>query len=160
MLGATNGPWLVTFDGSSSDADEFAWRCAADGYTARLLRGERMQTEPALFAELGAALQFPYYFGGNWPALAECLADLDWLDAGKGYVIVITNPELVLAHEKPTQLAVLSRLFGEAAATWAEAVDDGQPWDRPAVPFHVVLQTTPDEPTTRWPLDPGTATVS
>jgi Barstar (barnase inhibitor) len=29
--------------------------------------------------EMAAALEFPYYFGGNRPAFNECTSDMDWL---------------------------------------------------------------------------------
>ena len=57
-----------------------------------------MRTLDALFDEMAAAFQFPYYFGENWDALDECLADLSWLPAA-GYVILIRESSEVLALE-------------------------------------------------------------
>jgi len=41
-------------------------------------------------ARMASALQFPDYFGHNWDALDECLADLGWLDA-EGFVLAIEH---------------------------------------------------------------------
>ena len=50
--------------------------------TVRTVRGRKIRTVGRLFDEMAAALQFPYYFGENWPAFDECLADIDWLADG------------------------------------------------------------------------------
>lgn len=43
-----------------------------------------------LLRRIAAALAFPDYFGHNWDALDECLADLAWLDA-PGFVLGIEH---------------------------------------------------------------------
>jgi Barstar (barnase inhibitor) len=60
-----------------------------------------MRTVERLFDEMAAALQFPYYFGENWPAFAECLADMEWLPLAVGIVVLIYDTTEVLsdAHE-------------------------------------------------------------
>lgn len=41
----------------------------------------------AFLGRIATALRFPDWFGHNWDALADCLADLSWLPA-PGYVVV------------------------------------------------------------------------
>ncbi|CAI08582.1 barstar family protein [Aromatoleum aromaticum] len=43
-------------------------------------------------ARVAAGLEFPDWFGHNWDALADCLADMAWLPAD-GYVIILEHAE-------------------------------------------------------------------
>jgi Barstar (barnase inhibitor) len=144
QLREASAPWLLSFEGSAAKAYELAWRLATDGGAVRVLRGHKMRTAAALFDEAGAALQFPDYFGENWPALDECLMDLSWMP-GEWYVIVIVRAGEMLAEESKEMLGLLWEVFSRAGTTWAEPVAQGQSWDRPAIPFHVILQVQPGE---------------
>jgi len=134
---------LLLFAAEAKDGAEVAagWRDA--GLAVRVARGRKMRTVERLFDEFAAALQFPYYFGENWAAFGECLADMDWLPPGSGYVIVITEPAEVLAAEPITELATLTRSIAHAGRTYAQPIELGEWWDRPALPFHVVLHAEP-----------------
>ena len=68
-----------------------------------------MQTIASLFDEMAAAFQFPDYFGENWAALDECLADLSWLPAA-GYVVLIRESSEVLALEDAGSRSLLISL--------------------------------------------------
>lgn len=129
---------LETDLGAASDAMS-AWRDA--GLTVRSVRGRKMRTVDRLFDEVAAALQFPHYFGENWPAFDECLSDMDWLPTESGIVIVILDANEVLRDSPDSELEVLVRLIERAADHYAQPIERGEWWDRPAVPFHVVLQT-------------------
>lgn len=117
---------------------------AAAGLTVRALRGEKMQSTGALMDECAAALQFPHYFGENWPALDEGLADLDWLLPTAGIVVLVRNAEQVLIGEPGGELMALVTVIGKASREYAQPIERGEWWDRPAVPFHVVLQADGD----------------
>jgi Barstar (barnase inhibitor) len=121
-----------------SRAYELAWGLARDGMTTRVVRGRKMRSVDRLFDEVAAAFQFPNYFGENWPAFAECLGDLDWLP-GSAYALVIVDAAPVL-EEDPLDLPAFVRILGNVAAGWAEEVARGEEWDRPPIPFHVLLQ--------------------
>ena len=112
-----------------------------------------MRTLQGLFDEFAAALQFPWYFGENADAFNECLADLGWLPPHEGYVIVINDPGEVLGAEAESALRWLVDSLSLASKEWARPVEQGEWWDRPAVPFHVVLQPTAGDGATttlRW----------
>ena len=112
-----------------------------------------MRSLRGLFDEFAAALQFPLYFGENEDAFNECIAELEALMPGRGYVVVVTEPQLVLVDEDPPALSWLVRSLAAATADWAQPVDLGEWWDRPAVPFHVVLAAEGDhvaEAVRRW----------
>jgi hypothetical protein len=112
-----------------------------------------MRTLQRLFDEFAAALQFPGYFGENAGAFDECLADLGWLPPREGYVIVINDPDEVLAGESASALSWLVGSLARAREELARPVELGEWWDRPAVPFHVVLQPAAGDAakiTRRW----------
>lgn len=125
----------------------------------RLVRGRKMRSWQGLFDEVAAALRFPQYFGENVDALADCITDLDWLPRQAGYVVVVDDPGEVLADAEPAALRRLVALLRNAAARWAEPVEQGEWWDRPAVPFHVVLHVSGNaSETQRW-SDAGATVV-
>lgn len=134
------GPWLRLFVGSPSDATDLALaitRAKRRRFAARWLRGGHMTTRAALFAELAAALQLPWYFGENWDALDECLADLDWLPA-QGYVLLILDSAQVLKGESPAERQNFWSILERAAKEWSEPRTD--PPRRKMKIFRVVLQ--------------------
>jgi hypothetical protein len=71
-----------------------------------------MRTVNGLFDEMAAACQFPYYFGENWAAFAECLGDLDWMNSTR-FVLAITEFDEILADEAKEQGA-FGRALGNA----------------------------------------------
>jgi hypothetical protein len=108
-----------------------------------MLHGLKMTTVDELFDEFGAALQVPYYFAENWPALDECLTDLDWLP-GNSYFLLINDAPGVLSEE-PEEFPTLIKLLSRAGEEWARPAVTGEASARPAVPFHVVFQCSEDE---------------
>jgi hypothetical protein len=120
----------------------FGWRDAR--LVVRTVRGHKMRHVASLYDEFAAALQFPWYFGENWAAFDECIKDLAWLPPEAGYVIVLTDPLLVL-EEGPADFTMFVRLLSEAVEEWATPVQAGEWWDRPPVPFNVVLAANETE---------------
>ena len=100
----------------------------------RMVRGKNMTSAMGLFNEFAAALQFPCYFGNNWNAFDECIADLEWLP-GNGYLIMIVDGSQVLRDE-PDELAVFFRIMRLVAQEWAEAR---------SIRFQILLQCTDEE---------------
>jgi len=76
---------------------------------AAYLRGKRCKTEDSFFHEVSAAFQFPYYFGENWPAIDECLCDLEWLNAQKIFV-VIDDFSCMFSEQKHIQSVLQNRV--------------------------------------------------
>jgi hypothetical protein len=60
--------------------------------------------------EFAAAMQFPWYYGENWPAFDECLKDLSWMSA-QVYSLFIYHSNEVLVKESKEQFSVLSGFF-------------------------------------------------
>ena len=57
--------------------------------TAEIGVHQKMETT---LRQLGSALHFPIWFGANFDALFDCLADPDWYPA-KGHVIILSGIE-------------------------------------------------------------------
>lgn len=146
-----NPPWFYRVLCDFSELTNLAWSLQsvnACRVAVRCVRGSHSHTFDALFDEVSAALQFPYYFGRNMNALSECLADLSWLPAD-AYILVVSSASELLSNEGPHDRRALFQLLDGVAAEWATPIADGEQWDRPAIPFHILLQTFPeDEPST------------
>lgn len=70
-------------------------------------------------AKIADALAFPDWFGGNWDALADCLADLSWLD-GDGFLLLFDHSS-GWREAEPDAFATLLDILNETGRQWAEA---------------------------------------
>lgn len=76
------------------------------------LRG--VEDKEALLEKLALDLGFPAWFGGNWDALEDCLADLSWR-VGDGHVLVLQG-----SGDLPLDdLGVLIDVLASSAEYWA-----------------------------------------
>jgi len=137
-----NPPWIYVGPGEPERA---AWNpshfYSREGLSVcvRRLRGQKMRNTEALMNEFAAALQFFDGFGENWYALEECLDYLDeWLPAD-AYVLVVESAEELLQESGIGELVSLLKVLDAAGEFWAKPIADGDRFDRPAVPFHVLL---------------------
>jgi hypothetical protein len=139
-----NPPLFVTTMEQSPFADlrlALATRTAGEGI--KMVRGKHARTVRAWFAEIGAALQFPYYFGENWPAFSEMIGDLDWLPADV-YVLMIDDAHLLLVDGTVEDFTVLIQVLSEATAEWLTP-NAYIPRDRRPTPFHTLFRCNPEE---------------
>jgi len=83
----------------------------------RMVRGDKSKTLPDFFNEIGAALQFPYYFGENWDAFEECITDLSWLD-GEAYLLMVNQANLLLQDTPQKDFQILMEVLSDAHQTW------------------------------------------
>jgi hypothetical protein len=70
-------------------------------------------------AKIADALAFPDWFGGNWDALADCLADLSWLE-GDGYLLLLDHSS-GWREAEPDTFAILLDVLNDAGHAWADA---------------------------------------
>ncbi|MDO3685393.1 barstar family protein [Micromonospora sp. C28ISP2-4] len=78
-----------------------------------LISGSQARTRAGLHEALAGVLALPGWYGRNWDALADVLADR--LDAGPLTVVVADAADL-LADEPPAQLGTLLDVLGAIAA--------------------------------------------
>jgi hypothetical protein len=71
----------------------------------------RINTSKELLECLSRGLRFPDYFGKNWNALDECLADLSWL--GK-HEVTLWHEDVPLAERDPDRAIYLDCLRGSS----------------------------------------------
>jgi RNAse (barnase) inhibitor barstar len=119
------------------------------GYVLRIVQGKKCKTPAGVFDEFARALEFPDYFGHNWDALEECLADLEWLPA-KGYVVLITDAQSVIPDDDEGYETLLE-VLNDAGEAWSK----GQTADGRRAPFHVFFVVSEQDESKRkhWGLE-------
>ena len=60
---------------------------------------------------------FPQWFGGNWDALFDCLADLSWRPAA-GHLLLLENAEL-FRREAPEVFDTAVAILQDVAVYWS-----------------------------------------
>jgi len=144
-LYSTEKPRLHVIAGTSQDVDQYLAKLRYDSRSRLaicLLRGQHMQDMQGLYNEMGAALQFPLYFGRNWAALDECLADLEWLPA-TGYVLVFADAPMILKSSAKEDPGAFFQLLTRISGEWAERSGEGP--ERGPKSFHVLLHAETSE---------------
>lgn len=119
------------------------------GFVLRTIHGKHCGTPAGVFHEFAQALDFPEYFGHNWDALEECLADLEWLPA-KGYILLITDAEAVIPHDEEEYETFLE-ILDDAGEAWSK----GQTTNGQSAPFHVFFAVAEQKQSqrTHWGLE-------
>jgi len=77
------------------------------------------------------ALRFPSWFGQNWDAFFDCLADLSWRPA-RGYVLLLEHAD-TMRRDAPESLDTALAILGDAASAWESR----------GVPFRVFVSAPP-----------------
>lgn len=90
-------------------ADELDWRCV-------VLDGSEVEDRDAFLEACDEAFALPEWFGMNWDALEECLADLE-LEGAEG-VVVVWSSWGTFAEAAPKDFAVALDVLGSAVRGW------------------------------------------
>lgn len=147
QIGDVGSEVALTVRSNRTETAQLVYALISDGHLTRVVRGSKSRNVTSLFDEWSAALQFPTYFGENWPAFEECISDMDWLHIDKSIVIVVTDADQILADSAIDRKRLLE-VLESAGASYAEPITEGQWYDRDAVAFHVVFQF--ERNTTEW----------
>jgi RNAse (barnase) inhibitor barstar len=89
-----------------------------DGYAAFRVDLKDVQDRDGLFDAIAKALKFPDWFGHNWDALADCLADFDWHPAD-GFVVLLEHSDGIHGRAE-SDFVTLMQVFSRAADEWRE----------------------------------------
>lgn len=143
QLAESSRPWILRLVCETIDPPKMELELWDFGVTAWVLDANHMRTVDELFDIFASRLSFPEYFGHNWAALDECLADLDWIPLSP-YVVVIKQSALLLRDEADSELRRFLDIIEGVAEGWATPVCRNEEWDRPEIPFHLVLQESPE----------------
>jgi hypothetical protein len=112
---AADAVQVIAMTGDTSAALQ---RLAASlGLDAVRIDLEGCSDKTGLLERTAAALGFPAWFGGNWDAFYDCLADLGWRQA-TGWVLVLENTG-ELRRQAPEALDTATAILGDAAEAWA-----------------------------------------
>ncbi|MFO0705925.1 MAG: barstar family protein [Nitrospira sp.] len=126
---------------------------APPGFILRVIHGKKCGTVSGLLDEFARAMEFPDYFGHNWDAMEECLADLEWLPA-KGYVLVIVDAHAVLPKdEDEEEYETLLEILSDAGEAWSTGQAGG---GAKAIAFHTLFAVSGQDHRARkhWGIEP------
>jgi RNAse (barnase) inhibitor barstar len=133
---------ITVVDLDQSTLTDWGWqRSIKENISVRFIRGKKAQSARSCFDEFAASLQFPYYFGENWDALADCMTDFSWIDREKLLIIIFDSPSL-LQDAPRNNFELLVKILNSATEQREisfAAVPDAQP-----LQIKTVMQTTPN----------------
>jgi RNAse (barnase) inhibitor barstar len=81
------------------------------------LEGRGVRDKQAFLDLCAVEFSLPSYFGHNWDALQDCLRDLGWAPAARGYLVVWDHWQ-DLANGDPDAHRTVLEIFDEAIAYW------------------------------------------
>ena len=100
----------ASVDALESEADELGWR-------AIVLDGSEVEDRSAFLEAADEAFALPEWFGMNWDALEECLADLE-LEGAEG-IVVLWAAWGTFAEAAPKDFAVALDVLASAVRGWS-----------------------------------------
>jgi RNAse (barnase) inhibitor barstar len=113
-----SGPVVIEAESlSAAEADKLIAGLAALKVEARRVDAKGIKNKAELLDALAAAFALPKYFGKNWDALVDCLADMSWLPA-QGYVCVLLGADALKAADKASYAGLVT-VSRDVARRWA-----------------------------------------
>jgi len=90
----------------------------SNGYCVFRVNLTGAQDKKEMLNLIGKAMAFPEWFGHNWDALLDCLADMGWRPAD-GYLVLLEHCDGIHGHAEADFVHCL-QVFDAAAAEWRE----------------------------------------
>ncbi|MCI0686635.1 MAG: barstar family protein [Sporichthyaceae bacterium] len=109
-------------------AGDVAHAVAHAGWRAFVLDGRTVTEAADLHTAIAAACQLPDWYGRNWDALADCLADLSWAPA-RGWILLYEGWGMLARTDPDAWQAVRGVLL-----------DTCRYWRGSTTPFAVLLR--------------------
>ncbi|MFH8345357.1 barstar family protein [Streptomyces sp. NPDC018045] len=91
----------------------------AAGWHGALLDLEGVTGKAEFMDRCARALRLPDWFGRNWDALADCLADLSWCPADRGRVLVVCGWQQYAAAA-PDDWSIAEEIIADAVGCWRD----------------------------------------
>ena len=137
-----NDSSIILMQRQEADRLIYSLQCSPGGGAIRVIRGWKCSDYESLHNEVAAALQFPKYYGENWPAMDECITDLEWLPAD-WYLIYVSTIEDVLPGNE-IDFSVFLRVLSGAGKAWANPDLRGlaDTEEKVSKPFNVIISGT------------------
>lgn len=90
----------------------------ANGFAAFRIDLSHVQDKAQMLDAIARAMKFPKWFGHNFDALADCLADMAWKPA-EGYLVLLEHCDGIHGRAE-ADFVTLLQTFEQAAAEWRE----------------------------------------
>jgi hypothetical protein len=107
---------VVVLDDEAISPDDVARELQERDVFAASIYLQAGDTDVMALRLLGQAFRFPSYYGVNWDAADECLADMSWEPAA-GYVALLL-PRTVVGIPSDSIIHGVLELFGYAGEHW------------------------------------------
>jgi RNAse (barnase) inhibitor barstar len=89
-----------------------------NGYVVFRVDLAKADNKGTLLEAIGRTMRFPEWFGHNWDALMDCLADLGWAPA-EGFVVILEHCDGIHGRAEADFVQTL-QIFENAANEWRE----------------------------------------
>lgn len=100
-----------------ADADLLGAVAGQRGMSAAVADLAGCHDKEEFLSRVAVALDFPDWFGRNWDAFFDCLADLSWLPDGDHVLVLLDTAEL--RRHAPESFDTALSIMQDAAAVWA-----------------------------------------
>jgi hypothetical protein len=119
LLTGRREPGVATWRADRREAARGATEAERAGWRVFWLDGAGLGDKRGLLDRCAEEFSLPSYFGHNWDALQDCVKDLSWAPATRGYLVVYDHWG-DLADADPASHRTLMDVFDTTVAYWRE----------------------------------------
>ncbi|MCW2947472.1 MAG: hypothetical protein JWR24_4189 [Actinoallomurus sp.] len=119
LLTGRRGPGVYLWQADRREAARGVTEAERAGWRVFWLDGRGVRDKQTLLERSAEEFSLPSYFGHNWDALQDCLTDLSWAPAARGYLVVFDHWR-DLASSNPEAYRTVLEIFENAVDFWRE----------------------------------------